>query len=530
MARSQQAISRRIIRNTAFNSIGQMWNMAVAFLLTPYILARLGNERYGVWVLAFAITGYFEAFDFGVGAAFVKYVAESYARHELDRLSRLVSTGLVCFSLLAIIVVTALVTLSEPLLRLFNVPAGLHADAATVLLGAAVVLGLSNLASVFQGIVVGLQRMEASNVVVIVTSLVNVGGTVAALEGGYGLPGLVLVSGVVTALRATLMAGAARRLLPELRLSARSIDRSSLRTLLGYGLPVQVTTFASRINLQINRLLVAYFLGLTAVTVYEVGFKVAYTATLLLLTLVSAIAPAASELEARGDRAALGAFYLRGMRYVALIAVPVAALIFVTAPAVLRAWVGPGYDAAVSVAQVLTVSFLLNLILTGVGTTMARGMGRPGDETRYILLSLTLRVVLGLVLTALFGMSGVLAATVLAVTLSSLAFTYIFHHFLGQPWRPLVTGVLRAPMLASTLAGLVTAGAGLVLNRLGLPAGRIGGVLIVTLQATLFAPLYLGAVWRLGGMSIDDRRLLTVALWLPAARLNGPSAGSDPPG
>jgi len=59
-------------------NVGSSWfalgvNVLVGIFLSPYILHRLGDEAFGLWVLIFSITGYYGLFDLGIRSSIVRY-------------------------------------------------------------------------------------------------------------------------------------------------------------------------------------------------------------------------------------------------------------------------------------------------------------------------------------------------------------------------------------------------------------------------------------------------------------------------
>src|SRR5689334_1082421 len=103
---------RRILKNILASWMGLVATALVGFFLTPFILHQLGNTGYGLWVLVSAFTGYYGILDFGLRSALLRYVARHAARDEWQELSSVVSTTLVAYSLVGILVllITALVT------------------------------------------------------------------------------------------------------------------------------------------------------------------------------------------------------------------------------------------------------------------------------------------------------------------------------------------------------------------------------------------------------------------------------------
>src|SRR6266571_5606914 len=84
-------------------NVGSSWcalgvNILVGILLSPYILHRLGDEAFGIWVLIFAITGYYGLFDLGIRASIVRYVSKAKATGDLQYASQIISTSLFTYT------------------------------------------------------------------------------------------------------------------------------------------------------------------------------------------------------------------------------------------------------------------------------------------------------------------------------------------------------------------------------------------------------------------------------------------------
>src|SRR5882672_3488569 len=72
-------LGRLIARNTAFNLLGRLVYLVGWTLVTPYMLHRLGAERFGLWSLLTVISGLYLTFDLGLSSALTKFVAEFHA-------------------------------------------------------------------------------------------------------------------------------------------------------------------------------------------------------------------------------------------------------------------------------------------------------------------------------------------------------------------------------------------------------------------------------------------------------------------
>jgi O-antigen/teichoic acid export membrane protein len=328
------------------------------------------------------------------------------------------------------------------------------------------------------------------------------------------LRGLALNEIITVGLTTSFSAVVAFRVFPMLRLNPLLVRRETLKMLLGFGLKVQITGLGALINLQMNKLLIGYFLGLNLLAAYELGFKLVYSLISLLRLLSSAVMPAAAELHAQYDHGHLQRLYGQGAKYVVLAIAPLGFITIIYARSIAAAWLGTPPPEVARVVQFLMLAYGFNL-LTAMGTAMARGVGHPEFETRYAILVVVANLSLGIVLMHLLGLDGLLVATLVAIVLGSSYFLIQWHRFLHQTWQVLWHKLYAPPLLACLLASVPSylAGRGLLaylpVNRLAYATAGIGGSFV-------FASLYALFIWRSGYWDAQDRALYRAILRLPS--------------
>src|SRR2546429_3803229 len=69
-----------ILRAVATSWVAVVANASVGIFLTPYVLHRLGDEAFGVWVLIVNLVGYYGILDAGVRSAILRYVDRKSTR------------------------------------------------------------------------------------------------------------------------------------------------------------------------------------------------------------------------------------------------------------------------------------------------------------------------------------------------------------------------------------------------------------------------------------------------------------------
>jgi len=91
-----------LARNTLLNLLGRSAPLLIGVIAIPVIIRGLGTERFGLLSLIWVIFGYFAIFDFGLGRAVTKYVAELLGREANEEIPSLLWTAVAFQALLGI--------------------------------------------------------------------------------------------------------------------------------------------------------------------------------------------------------------------------------------------------------------------------------------------------------------------------------------------------------------------------------------------------------------------------------------------
>ena len=85
--------ARRFFVNVVWSWVGVLASFLTSFFLSPYIIRKLGDERYGIWALAFAFIDYTTFFDFGFKSAIVNLISGFRAHSQEDKINEVVNTA-----------------------------------------------------------------------------------------------------------------------------------------------------------------------------------------------------------------------------------------------------------------------------------------------------------------------------------------------------------------------------------------------------------------------------------------------------
>jgi O-antigen/teichoic acid export membrane protein len=491
---------------------------AVALLaLTPLIVAQLGKDAYGVWIVASAATGLVGLVDVGIAPAVSRVVAARAARGEHGAVGAVASTAALTSVALNVPLIAAGWLLAPLLAGLLDVPAALHHDATSALRLVAFTFCATTLAAVYEGVLIGLRRFHALFAVRVTYVAGFVAGALAALRADAGVVALVAsqAAAMVLALVVGLaVCGPAAR--PSRR---RAFSRPLLRELLRFGLPQQGTRIAFAGAMHYERLLVGVLVGAAAAAEYGAASTVVAALGALLAQASIVLVPALTRVHAHAPAELEQVFRRAATAFTAVAAGAFGALAAVASPAI-AGWLGEGFGASARSLQILAVGFLLWAV-ANAGFALVQALGRPTLEVRGAAVVVLVNVTVTTTLLVLAGSRGIAFGTSAALALGAVVFWATaaarvpqLHGWVALIGRPLALAALLAAVLALANGLLVPVARMDRLADLALAAGEAG----------LFAAAYAAGLVRLGVVPRDWRARLSRRRAPVAAAATDPKA------
>jgi O-antigen/teichoic acid export membrane protein len=384
--------------------------LAVSFFLTPYLIHALGKPRYDVWCVVEAILAYFTLLDMGIAACLVRYVAKHKATGDIPGVNRMASSCLALFlaaGAVALLLGTPILFAMAPALEAKLDSTG---DVLPFMLLMLANLAFTLPASVFPGILDGLEAFTAKSMIRLIALAIRTAGIVVAVNAGMGLFPLAIVYTMVNVAEHAAFAFLAWRRLPGLRFARGFVDRATLKEVRTFSTDAFIAMLAGRITVQTGAIVVGAFLPGGQVTFYATAARLVDYAKTLLRTITTTLTPGVSAMEARGDHAGIAKLFCTATRWLLYAVLPIQAGFLLFGKAFLHRWVGPefveGSDPALAI-----LSFTLSLgIAQSVASRMLYGLGRLKWFSRAALVEAALNVSLMVGLIGAWGVPGVAVA------------------------------------------------------------------------------------------------------------------------
>ena len=252
--------------------------LVVALLLTPFIIGRLGAERYGVLTLMLSVSGYLGLADMGIGVSIGRYVNLYMARREGDKVNHVINSAIPFFVLAGLVLVGAASVLSMYLGRVFPAIPPAHLWEAKLLLTlAALDVMLQFLVNAVVSIPIAHERFDIRNGLLLTTTLLRAGATWLLLSRGGGLVTMGLINIGADAVMLVGLVVASKLVDRSVRFGLRWFRWQQFRELVAFAGGAVFNLVAQKVLYFTDILLIGWFISprtaAQEITVYSVGMS-----------------------------------------------------------------------------------------------------------------------------------------------------------------------------------------------------------------------------------------------------------------
>jgi len=481
-------------------------SIAVGIFLSPFILHRLGDVAYAIWVLAVSVVSYLNVLDLGMQNSVLRFVSKGHTTGDHEGASAALSAAL--WVRLQIGALVLLISWSFAWLfpSIFKVPADMVGDArkAIVLIGVTTAINMS--VGVMGSIISALNRYDLQNVINLAISAVRVTGVVLVLRRGHGIVAIALCELVAATVGNVLVVLIARRLYPNLSVHLGRPKVEILRKLWSYSSYVFLTTVAVQLVYQTDNLVVGAFVSTAAVTFYAIANNLSRYASQIMASMANTFTPAASTYEAAGNTTGLLMLYKNGTRAMIVVSLPITITLILRGPSFIGLWMGPQYAHESGIVLIILSIALFFSYTNRTAGAIAYGMEKHKRQAIWAIGEGVANLGLSVILAHFYGVYGVAVGTLLP----SLFVQWVFwpgyisnlvglsrYEVVFQIWGPLI--------LASVPFALVT-----YAFEKCFPAHNLG---VFFLQVTVALPIFMVTIALVFRSFVRSQILPKIRFW-----------------
>lgn len=411
----------RLLRAVLTSIAGRGIGLVISVISVPLTVGYLGGERYGLWIAISTMLAWLGLADLGLGNGLTNALSEAYASGRRDLARSYVSTAF--FGLLAVMLLVGIAMIfAWPYLdwaAIFNVQSAQAKAEVGPAIAVSIAITLLNFPVSLITTKIYLAHQEG-----MLANFWGIAGNVASLAAILVVTrtqgGLVLL--VIAFSGSQVLVGFASTVWlllfhkPWLMPGIRALSVHATHKLANVGGMFFVVQIAGLLIFQTDNLIIAHFAGPDQVTPYSIAYRLFGYTSLLQVLIFPNLWPAYTEAIARHDvswvRRTFRLNSVLGTAVTVALAVP---LVFVGIP-IIRIWAGPAAIPPFALMVWMALWSVTNTLMSAISCILSAS-GRIKGQMYYAISTATVNIALSIWWVGPFGITGVIAGTVIAYVL-----------------------------------------------------------------------------------------------------------------
>lgn len=426
--------------------------MAIGTIILGRLLTPDEYGLYGIVLIPSMLINLFR--DWGINSAMTRYIANFRATQKEEDIHDIIVTGL-------IFEVAAGLALSFLSLFLANFIASVafhRAEAASfmAIMSVSIVAGSTLAAS--QAGFIGFERMKLNSFTLICQAIAKTAIGPLLVFLGYGVLGAVVGNAVSVVAAAIIgLATFYLILLRPLRKKAKNKLNfaRTLRTMLRYGVPLSISSILAGILTQVYSFMIVPLTSNTMYGNYLTAQNFAVLLTFLTVPIATVLFPAFAKLDPDNELDLIKRVFASSIKYTSILLVPATMILIALSGPIIGTLYGEKYIYGPFFLAIMVTGNLVVVLGSISAVSLLNGLGKTRIPMYQSIMTIIIGLPLGIVLISMFGITGLIIASVLSQIPSMVWGLYwIWKHYKAKAEFKSSAKILAASTIAAILAYL----------------------------------------------------------------------------
>lgn len=445
-----------LFRGIFSNYIATFSGIAIAFVLTPYVVHTLGDTRYGIWTILVALTGYMMVLDLGVSSAIIKFVARYRAQQDTQAVNEFVSSAFAVYIVIALVILLLTPLLAYGVTHYIEFEDELKDTVYLLVVITSVNMAFTTLRGLFKGTLVGLQRHDIVNALKISQGLFTSALIFLVLYMGYGLLAMSIVAISTQLLLIASLIYFTRKYFPEIQIKLSLAKLATAKSAVNFGKFTFLSMLANQMVYFSDVLIVGFFLSAAAVAYYTIASTLAQYTQQLVIGICSSFLPYFSGVQASDDSGELVRSYLMGTKIVIAVSNLFCVGIFILGSYFIEIWLSEIYAAISTPILLILITIQIVKGPQSLSYSLLQGLGKHKVYSYWQTVFSVSNLVLSIILVKAYGLLGVAAATAITqITFHGVVVPILTFKFLKIDAIDFLSKTYVAALFPSALLALV---------------------------------------------------------------------------
>jgi O-antigen/teichoic acid export membrane protein len=366
---------RRIGINMLSGGMGYLVPMIVNLITTPFVLQSLGEEAYGVQVIANVIIGYLIVADMGLDIPITQKLASYHSLNLRSEQSLFLGATLKIYFLIGFFGATILLIIAGWLTGWLAIPASVSNEAKAVFYLSSVGFLGSILGMWGKAVFNGFQRYDIANGVNITCNVLAIGLGIVLIKMGYGIVGFFSARVLGFLCSSVIYIVLASKYILNFHFAPLLHKETwhQLKNQLGYGFMLRMSGLLFS---RMDQTLIGVWTSLSVVTVYSFPILIVTTLSGLIASVTHFVFPMVSSMRATNSQNVMSSLFIKVTKFIVFFTTLVFLPFIVLGDKVLALWINQSIAMeSKEVLIILTISFFISTSLNAGVNAFLAGFG-----------------------------------------------------------------------------------------------------------------------------------------------------------
>jgi len=326
----------------------------------PYILSKLGSEKYGIWSIVNSFIGIMGVFNFGIGDASIKYVSDYHSKNDKENLQSVIENAVFIYIIICVLIFLTGFFAFPVIIGIFKIPA--QYKNITIL-----IIRISTISCIFNilttnlfAFLKGIQIFKESGKIILLRESIRTSCIITLLHFGFGLIGMAIanLTGLFVGLLCVLFA--IKKFLPESILLPK-FKRTTFNRIFGFSIYSFINTILTAIKSNIGNVFISRYLGVSFVPYFSIPYSIYSQLISISGTITAVLFPLFSSLKALDKKSQTMKIYFCSNKVISFIAGLTATIGWLFSDKLLMIWLGSDFSNNSAIG--LIILFLMAAII-----------------------------------------------------------------------------------------------------------------------------------------------------------------------
>ena len=447
-----------MLRSIFSNWVGLLTIGLMSFLITPFMIHRLGNFQFGIYTLAFSCVGYFDLLAQGIRSTLQRFVGRLNDTQDREALNSIFSTALAVTVVVGAFLIVLFLGLSRVLPSFFKLDPVEQRLFTSLVILLGINLGSAIPAALLGSYLCGLHRFDLFNLLDIIRAGVRTILILVVLLRGHGVLAVAVCVLVSTLIAVPLNWWMIRRIDSEVKFARELVRLRTARELLSFSFWTLVNNAGQLLRDSTDSIVIGRVLNVASITPFTVASRLVDYSRPIIMSMLSPTLPRMSQLDGQSRHEEIRHLFLRMTRLSALASLAIGSVLVLHGRSLLLLWVGPRYISSYPILVLLEVGSIAALAQLGSLTALL-AMGRHRVFGIWTIGEGLANLALSIIWAHRYGIVGVALGTavpllVVKLTLQPWYVTRVLDLSLGEYFRKALARPLAACGLFLGLCGM----------------------------------------------------------------------------